>query len=71
MGWYSKSKKEIYLNKDIFKYSNDKEIIEAIYEEAIHALRDTKWRNLKYNTSDYLNQDFEKSAKKWAKYFAK
>lgn len=64
------SKNEIFLNKDILKYMTDKDVIETIYEEAIHALRSKKWRNVKYTTS-YLDQDFEKSAKKWAKFFSK
>ncbi len=45
-------------------------IKETLYEEAIHALRDSKWRSVKY-TDYYIDQDFEKSAKKWSEYFAK
>ena len=70
MAWYKPSTKEIYINKDILNDFPEQELREAIIEEAIHALRDSKWRSLKY-TTDYLEQHFEKSAKKWVEHFSK
>ena len=69
MWWYSPDSKNIILSKEL-SWMTPQQIKETLYEEAIHALRDSKWRSVKY-TDYYIDQDFEKSAKKWSEYFAK
>lgn len=68
MAYYSPKNKHIVLSEDLLKYVDDTSIKETIYEEAIHALRDQKWRWFD-DTNTYIDKWFEKSAKKWAEYF--